>query len=92
MALQILECNGTLYLKGALNLTNSNPLITHIERVFKSTKEVTINIDQVKEIDRSGVTAIKTIYSDAQKDNKQFSITGYGCKDIYDEFRYYQIA
>mgnify|MGYP000035324952 CR=1 FL=1 len=92
MSLQILECNGTLYLKGILNLTNTSPLITHIERVFKNTKEVTINIDQVREIDRSGVTAFKTIYSSAQKENKQFSIIGHGCKDIYEEFRYYQIA
>jgi ABC-type transporter Mla MlaB component len=92
MALQILECNGTFHLKGALNVTTSNPFITHFKHVLKNTKDVTINIDQVKEIDRSGVTAFKTIYSSAQKDNKQFSITGHGCKEIYDEFRYYQIA
>ncbi len=92
MALQILECNGTFYLKGALNLTNSNPLITHIERVFKNTKEVTINIDHVQEIDRSGVDAFKTIYHSAQKENKQLSVIGNGCNNLYDEFIYDPVA
>lgn len=92
MALQILECNGTFYLKGALNVTTSHPLIHHFEHVLKSSQEVTINIDQIQEMDRSGVDAFKTIHMNAQKNNKQFSITGYGCRDIYDEFRYEQIA
>lgn len=92
MALQILECNGTFYLKGALNVTTYTPFITRFEQVFKNTQDVTINIDQVKEIDRNGVNAFKIIYTSAQNDNKEFSITGYGCKDIYDEFRYEQIA
>jgi ABC-type transporter Mla MlaB component len=92
MALHILECNGTFYLKGVLNVTTSNPFMTHFEHILKNTKDVTINIDQVKEIDRSGVDAFKIIYANAQKGNMRFSITGNGCKDLYDEFRYYQVA
>ncbi|MFC4633541.1 hypothetical protein ACFO3O_06460 [Dokdonia ponticola] len=92
MALQILECNGTFYLKGALNLTTSYPFIHHFENVLKSTKEVTVNIDQVQEIDRSGVDAFKTIYCNAEKEHKQFSVIGNGCKDLYDEFRYSPVA
>lgn len=92
MVLQILECNGTFYLKGALNVTTSNPFIHHFENVFKKMKEVTVNIDQVEEIDRSGVDAFKEIYSIAEKERKQFSVIGNGCKDLYDEFKYFPVA
>ena len=92
MALQILECNETFYLKGTLTTTTSNAFIMHFKHVFKNTQDVTINIDKVKEIDKSGLNAIKAIHRNAKKTNKQFSIIGYGCKDIYDEFRYDQVA
>lgn len=92
MDLQILECNGTFYLKGALNVTTSHPFVTHFEHVFKSTKEVTVNIDQVQEIDRSGVDALKAIYCNAENEHKKFSVIGNGCKDLYDEFRYDPVA
>ena len=92
MALQILECNGTFYIAGKINTTTSNSFLTHFNQVMKKYEEVTINIDKVKEIDTSGVEAFKKLHTNATENEKQFAVTGYGCKDIYYEFTYHKSA
>ncbi|WP_299762477.1 STAS domain-containing protein [uncultured Dokdonia sp.] len=92
MALQILECDGTFYITGKINATTSNSFTTHFTHVLRKHEEVTINIDNVKEIDRTGVEAFKRLQTTATENQKEFSITGYGCKDIYYEFTYHKAA
>ncbi|AUC17069.1 hypothetical protein BTO06_08830 [Tenacibaculum sp. SZ-18] len=58
----------------------------YLEHYAEKLKNVVINIDKVKEIDRDGIEAIKTVWAIALKKNKKFSIRGLGCKDIYDHF------
>ena len=92
MALQILEHNGTFYLQGNLNATTSRSFIIHFDYMIKTIKNITVNIDKVKEIDVNGVAAFKTLFATALKQQNSFSVIGNGCKDIYDEFNYYQVA
>lgn len=92
MALQILEHNGTFYLQGNINATTSRSFIIHFEHMIETFKNVKINIDKIKEIDSNGVAAFKTLFATALRNHKLFSVTGNGCKDIYDEFNYYQVA
>jgi len=92
MALQILECNRTFYITGKINATTSNSFTTHFTHVLRKHEDVTINIDNVKEIDKSGVEAFKKLHTTATENQKEFSITGYGCKDIYYEFTYHKAA
>jgi len=92
MALQILECNRTFYITGKINTTTVNSFITHFKHMLRKYDEVTINIDKVKEIDKSGVEAFKTLHTNATENQKELSITGYGCKDIYYEFTYHKTA
>ncbi len=92
MALQILEQNGTFYLEGNINATTSRSFIIHFEHVIKASKNVKVDIDKVKEIDSNGVAAFKTLFASALRNHKLFSVMGNGCKDIYDEFNYYQVA
>ena len=92
MALQILEHNGTFHLQGNLNATTSRSFIIHLEHRIETVKDVTVNIDKVTEIDSNGVAAFKTLFASALKQHKGFFVTGNGCKDIYEEFNYYQVA
>ncbi len=94
MALQILECNGTFYITGKINSRTSNSFLTHFTHVLRKHEDeaLTINIDKVSEIDRTGVEAFKKLHTTATENQKEFSITGYGCKDIYYEFSYHKAA
>lgn len=92
MALQILELNEIFYITGKINSTTSNSFLTHFKHVLKKNDEVTINIDKVKEIDRTGVDAFRALYANAIESQKEFAITGYGCKDIYNEFTYHKAS
>ena len=86
MALQILENNGTFYLKGNLNAATSRAFIIHFEHIIDRFKNVTVNIDKVKEIDANGVAAFKRLLTNALKKHKKFFVIGNGSKDIYNEF------
>lgn len=92
MSLRITEKNETFHLQGKLNSITSRSFIIHFEYLLSITDELNLNIDNVHEIDANGITAIKTIYSKSLLDNKSMSIIGYGCRDIYDEFRNANIA
>jgi anti-anti-sigma regulatory factor len=92
MALQILECNGTFNITGKINTTTSNSFITYFTHILKIHDEVTINIDNVKEIDKGGLEAIKALHTNAIENQKELSITGYGCKEIYCDFTYHKAA
>ena len=87
MALQILENNGTFDLEGSLNTTTSRSFIIHFEHIINTVKDVTVNIDKVNAIDASGVEALKTLIAIALRTNNKFSVTGYGCKDIYNDYK-----
>ncbi len=86
MALQILENNGTFYLKGSIDTSTSQSLISHFKHTVGIIKEVTVNIDKVTMIDANGVTALKKLFLTALNNKKIFSIVGYGCKDLYNDF------
>lgn len=86
MALRISEKKGTYYLKGKLNCSTVRPFIIHFEHCIEYCDAVVVNIDNVKEIDASGLDAIKTLMAIALKKQKMFSTVGYGSKDIYEHF------
>ncbi|CAL2094563.1 conserved hypothetical protein [Tenacibaculum sp. 190524A05c] len=92
MALQVTQNKGTVYLEGRINSTTARLFIIHAEHFVDKLKNIKINIDKVKEIDRDGIEAIKTVWSIALKRNKKFAVTGFGCKEIYDHFENQFIA
>ena len=92
MALQILEHNGTFYAKGEINTSTLKSFNAHIKAITENCKTVNLNIDAVKEIDKSGIETLKSIYLNALRYNRTFMITGYGCKEIYDQFRFEHVA
>lgn len=92
MALQILERKGIFYLKGKINCSTVRSFIIHFEHYISQSKSITINIDKVKEIDMSGLNAIKTLMAIALKKQKKFSTIGSGCKEVHDHFNKLGIA
>ncbi|WP_298892868.1 hypothetical protein [uncultured Psychroserpens sp.] len=87
MALRILEENGAFQLHGSLTATTARSFIIHFEHIINTAKDVTVNIEKVKCIDACGVEALKTLIAIALQSNNMFSVIGYGCKDIYDDYK-----
>ena len=92
MALQITEQRNAFMLQGAINQTTSKSFMQHFEFLLQLNNELTIDINNVHEIDSDGMDALKALYGHALVANKKFNIVGYGCKEIYDEFRYKSVA
>lgn len=86
MALQITQKDETFYLKGQLNVTSKLAFITHFNQLFRKENKIAVNIEDVNEIDKQGLQALFFMMEKAEKYNKIFSVVGYGCKEIYDQF------
>lgn len=85
MSLQIIEKNGVFFLNGKINTTTSRPFLIHFDYLL-DTKDVKVNIDNVTEIDKDGMEAIEILKAIALRNNMNFSILGYGSRDIYEHF------
>ncbi|WP_290470244.1 STAS domain-containing protein [Lacinutrix sp. MedPE-SW] len=86
MALTILRHQNTFTVKGKINAATASNFKTHFNMTLNCLKNLTIDINNVTEIDASGVDALKSIYENSKRWNKPFSIVGIGCKDLYEEF------
>jgi len=92
MALQIIEKNGIFLLNGPINNKTSKSFKSHMDILINELEDITINIDKVNEIDEAGLMLLRQYHSKSLMDNKDFSIIGYGCKEIYQDFKLYQVA
>lgn len=88
MALTIKENNGEFLVEGAITSATANHFQTHCEALMNAFGDLTINIERITEIDRSGLKALRALYDNALNYNRGFFMVGVGCKDIYDEFRF----
>lgn len=86
MSLEITQKQEVYHLKGKLNGVSKLFFITYFNQVFRSENALTINIEGINEIDKQGLQALFFMLEKAEKYNKIFSIVGYGCKEIYDQF------
>ncbi|WP_397364624.1 STAS domain-containing protein [Olleya sp. R77988] len=92
MALTIIRNNNTFLVEGKINASTASNFKTHFNITLNTLSDLTINIDNVTEIDENGVAALKVIYKNAKTWNKSFAIVGYGCKAIYEELLLTNIA
>lgn len=86
MALEIIQKEEIFYLKGQLNVISKLAFITHFNQLFRKQNKITVNIEDVNDIDKQGLQVLFFMMEKAEKYNKTFSIVGYGCKEIYDQF------
>ena len=76
MSLKISKKEGLFYLNGKINLLNYKSLINYIEYNFKLGHNVTINIDYVNEMDKSGLESINILKTMALENCKIFDVLG----------------
>lgn len=88
MALTITRNEKIFEVKGKINASTASYFHTHFAITLNSLDGLAIDINNVTEIDSSGIQALKSIYDKAQSWNKSFNIVGNGSKKIYSEFDY----
>lgn len=87
MALIITEENGLVFVEGSINTETASMFQKHITNLFENNLEITINIEKVDYIDKSGLAVLKQFFKDFKNSKQSVVIVGYGCKEIYEEFR-----
>ncbi|KAB1067960.1 hypothetical protein F6U93_08445 [Tamlana haliotis] len=87
MDLQITSCNNFFKVKGILNKNNVKIFKDEFNNIFDSVDNLTISIKDIESMDKHGVDALSKLHAEALMKNKQFSIIGYGCKELYDHFK-----
>lgn len=92
MALKIIEQKGTFFLEGRLNTVTAKNFQTHFEHLLNTIGRVTINIESLVEIDKTGLTALRALYNNALCFNRRFYVVGVGCKEIYEDFKFQDAA
>lgn len=86
MAILIGDQDNVFSVKGAINQENSKDLQAYIETQFRKSSNVIMNIDLVSKIDKNGVELLRSIHESSLQAGNVFTITGIGCKEIYDDF------
>lgn len=86
MAILLDDQENKFFVKGEINRANSIIIQEYVESQFKRFSDVIMNIDLVSKIDKNGLTTLNSIYQNSLKQGKIFTITGVGCKEIYDDF------
>ena len=86
MAILIGDQDNVFGVKGVINQENSKDLKEYIETKFKRFSNVIMNIDLVHKIDKNGIEVLRSIHQKSLREGNVFTITGMGCKEIYDDF------
>ncbi|HLV15627.1 MAG TPA: STAS domain-containing protein [Xanthomarina sp.] len=87
MNLTITYNNNLFEVTGALNRQSVKKFQEEFEDIFEKLQSVTISIGGLQSIDRDGVKALARLHNQAIVLKKQLSIVGFGCKDLYTEFK-----
>ncbi|AQS93225.1 hypothetical protein BXQ17_03645 [Polaribacter sp. BM10] len=90
MPLEISKKDNKFYLKGKINSETVPYFISFFDKI--RSKQIIININNIKEIDKLGLLTIYNFLDKSHINNMLFSIEGYGCKEIYDYFQEMKIA
>jgi anti-anti-sigma regulatory factor len=85
MYLKISKKKSVYHLKGVINKLTVKLFLDYFKIKIKSKKKIVLNIDETKQIDRSGLNALKQILKKGTKKSKDVFIVGNGCKEIYDD-------
>ena len=87
MELKITRYNNFFKIKGVLNRDNVYVFQNKFQNIFDKANNITISIKDVESIDKYGVAIIAKLHDEALSKNKQLSIIGFGCKELYDHFK-----
>jgi anti-anti-sigma regulatory factor len=87
MAFQITKHQEEFRIRGKLGASNSESLHIHFKHVLTYDKYLKINLEEVSEIDESGVDALARIHAMANHFDSKLFFIGNGCKDVYEKIK-----
>ncbi|GAA3597216.1 hypothetical protein Q4Q39_08700 [Flavivirga amylovorans] len=87
MDLTISNCNNFFKIKGILNRNSLEVFQNEFNNIFEKVNNLTISIQGIESMDRYGVKAFVELHNEAIQKNKNLSIIGVGCKDLYNHFK-----
>lgn len=87
MDLKISNCNNFFKIKGTLNKDNLGVFQSIFQNIFEKAQSLIISIEDVDSMDRFGVNALTELHKEAIAKNKNLSIIGLGCEDLYNHFK-----
>lgn len=87
MNLSITHYNSFFKVTGILNRQSVGIFQKEFQGIFERLQAVTISIEGLQGIDKDGVSALAKLHNESITQNKQLSIIGFGCKDLYDHFK-----
>ncbi|MDO5968564.1 hypothetical protein Q4Q35_01980 [Flavivirga aquimarina] len=87
MDLKISNCNNFFKIKGILNRNSLEAFQNEFQNIFEKVNNLTISIEDIESMDRYGVNAFVALHNEAIQKNKNLSIIGIGCKDLYNHFK-----
>lgn len=87
MDLEITQSSNFFKVKGALQRNNIHIFKKHFRNIFEKVNAITISIEDLKSIDRYGVSAIAQLHNESIVKQKQLSIIGLGCQELYTHFK-----
>ena len=87
MELQITSYNNFFKMKGILSKRNLTVFNNEFKNVFEKVNSLTISIENIEWMDKSGVNALAELHYEALAKNKKMAIIGLGCKDLYEHFK-----
>ncbi|MFI1743396.1 STAS domain-containing protein [Thalassobellus sediminis] len=92
MALKITQQRETFLVEGTINAMTALNFQNHLKFALKACDELVINIENVVEIDTNGMNAMRFIYNESVALDKKIYIVGTGCKEVYDDLYYNNVA
>ena len=92
MALTITQLNTTVQLKGALNAATLNEFSTHFKFILNTYENITLDINHLTELSIHGVQLLRNLYTKAIMNQNIFFIEGNRSEEIYEFFKYPQVA
>ncbi|MEY8850083.1 hypothetical protein AB9K26_14780 [Psychroserpens sp. XS_ASV72] len=87
MNLEITHSNNFFKVKGSLQRDNVHVFKRTFRNIFEKVNAITISIEDLKSIDRHGVSAIAQLHNESIVKQKRLSIIGLGCQELYTHFK-----
>lgn len=87
MELEITHSNNFFKVKGSLDRHSIHVFKRQFRNIFEKSNAITISIEDLKSIDRYGVTAIAQLHNESIIKQKRLSIIGLGCQELFNHFK-----
>ncbi|MGJ8591020.1 MAG: hypothetical protein ACSHXF_00640 [Aquaticitalea sp.] len=92
MNIEITSYNNQFKIKGILNRQNVNVFNSEFKNIFEKFNSLTLSIEGLTSIDRYGVNALAQLHNESIVKQKNLSIIGMGCDDLYEHFKSEEVA